>query len=220
MSIFPSSLLLVLLLASELGAADRVKLGIDVLLAGDALQALSFELVTKTPVVKNHPTAVMVLELARTAGSLHLVGGQVADLEGAEGIAAVVHLGRRIAPGRIRPGSLPDSARPALRRDMPSNPVVRLESAGCLTALGDSVATHAALLRGEVALQLRPGVFRQGPLTVQLLAPRGEQDPRLSHHDGSRRRSACTGITMRRMTTAAATKMPGVGTCLSWPRSL
>lgn len=36
MSIFPSSLLLVLLLASELGAADRVKLGIDVLLAGDA----------------------------------------------------------------------------------------------------------------------------------------------------------------------------------------
>lgn len=52
------------------------------LLAGDALQALAFELVTKTPVVTHHPTAVMVLELARTAGSLHLVGGQVADLEG------------------------------------------------------------------------------------------------------------------------------------------
>lgn len=52
------------------------------LLAGDALQALAFELVTKTPMTTNHPTAVMVLELARTAGSLHLVGGQVADLEG------------------------------------------------------------------------------------------------------------------------------------------
>jgi geranylgeranyl diphosphate synthase type II len=52
------------------------------LLAGDALQALAFELVTKTPMAANHPSAVMVLELARTAGSLHLVGGQVADLEG------------------------------------------------------------------------------------------------------------------------------------------
>ncbi|MFO1484448.1 MAG: farnesyl diphosphate synthase [Verrucomicrobiaceae bacterium] len=52
------------------------------LLAGDALQALAFELVTKTPMTSNHPSAVMVLELARTAGSLHLVGGQVADLEG------------------------------------------------------------------------------------------------------------------------------------------
>jgi geranylgeranyl diphosphate synthase type II len=52
------------------------------LLAGDALQALAFELVTKTPMAANHRTEVMVLELARTAGSLHLVGGQVADLEG------------------------------------------------------------------------------------------------------------------------------------------
>ncbi|HEY1052548.1 MAG TPA: farnesyl diphosphate synthase [Prosthecobacter sp.] len=52
------------------------------LLAGDALQALAFELVSKTPVVQRHPAALMVLELARTAGSLHLVGGQVADLEG------------------------------------------------------------------------------------------------------------------------------------------
>lgn len=52
------------------------------LLAGDALQALAFEMVSKTPVAQRHPTALMVLELARTAGSLHLVGGQVADLEG------------------------------------------------------------------------------------------------------------------------------------------
>ncbi len=52
------------------------------LLAGDALQALSFELVTKTPVTVRHSPGAMVAELARTAGSLHLVGGQVADLEG------------------------------------------------------------------------------------------------------------------------------------------
>ena len=52
------------------------------LLAGDALQALAFELVTRTPIAPLHPVAVMVMELARTAGSLHLVGGQVADLEG------------------------------------------------------------------------------------------------------------------------------------------
>ena len=52
------------------------------LLAGDALQALAFELVARTPATPNHTTASMVLELARTAGSQHLVGGQVADLEG------------------------------------------------------------------------------------------------------------------------------------------
>lgn len=52
------------------------------LLAGDALQALAFELVTQTPATTRYTTAAMVQELARTAGSLHLVGGQVADLEG------------------------------------------------------------------------------------------------------------------------------------------
>ncbi len=52
------------------------------LLAGDALQALAFELVAKTPVTHRHAPADMVGLLARTAGSLHLVGGQVADLEG------------------------------------------------------------------------------------------------------------------------------------------
>lgn len=55
---------------------------------------------------------------------------------------------------------------------MPPNPVVRLESAGCLTALGDSVATHAALVRGEVALQLRPVLGADGGESVPLaLAP-------------------------------------------------
>ena len=52
------------------------------LLAGDALQALAFELTAQTPATSRHTTASLVSELARTAGSLHLVGGQVADLEG------------------------------------------------------------------------------------------------------------------------------------------
>jgi len=51
-------------------------------LAGDALQALAFELVVQTPPVTRHTAADLVRELAVTAGSLHLVGGQVADLEG------------------------------------------------------------------------------------------------------------------------------------------
>jgi geranylgeranyl diphosphate synthase type II len=51
-------------------------------LAGDALQALAFELVTRTRATVRYSTGDMVAELARTAGSLHLVGGQVADIEG------------------------------------------------------------------------------------------------------------------------------------------
>ncbi|MEI6535583.1 MAG: polyprenyl synthetase family protein, partial [Verrucomicrobiaceae bacterium] len=52
------------------------------LLAGDALQALAFELVAKSQSTVRYTVGHMVLELACTAGSLHLVGGQVADLEG------------------------------------------------------------------------------------------------------------------------------------------
>jgi geranylgeranyl diphosphate synthase, type II len=51
-------------------------------LAGDALQALAFELVAKTAATASYNAAAIVSELALTAGSLHLVGGQVADLEG------------------------------------------------------------------------------------------------------------------------------------------
>ncbi len=51
-------------------------------LAGDALQALAFEMVVKTPVTARYHAGDLVHELAVTAGSLHLVGGQVADLEG------------------------------------------------------------------------------------------------------------------------------------------
>ncbi len=52
------------------------------LLAGDALQALAFELVAKSRAGHRYSIGDMILELACTAGSLHLVGGQVADLEG------------------------------------------------------------------------------------------------------------------------------------------
>ena len=51
-------------------------------LAGDALQALAFELVARTPVNAACSAADYVLELAVTAGSRHLIGGQVMDLEG------------------------------------------------------------------------------------------------------------------------------------------
>lgn len=51
-------------------------------LAGDALQALAFELITRTRATVRHTTGDMVAELAKTSGSLHLVGGQVADVEG------------------------------------------------------------------------------------------------------------------------------------------
>jgi len=51
-------------------------------LAGDALQALAFELITRTRATVRHSVGDMVAELARTSGSLHLVGGQVADVEG------------------------------------------------------------------------------------------------------------------------------------------
>ena len=52
------------------------------LLAGDALQALSFELLAKTRQAVRYTQGDMVTELARSSGSLHLVGGQVADVEG------------------------------------------------------------------------------------------------------------------------------------------
>ncbi len=51
-------------------------------LAGDALQALAFELVARTPPNARFTAGDFVRELAITAGSRHLVGGQVADLEG------------------------------------------------------------------------------------------------------------------------------------------
>ncbi len=51
-------------------------------LAGDALLTLAFELVAGSAPVRRHRPAEMVRELAVAAGSRHLVGGQVMDIEG------------------------------------------------------------------------------------------------------------------------------------------
>ncbi len=55
---------------------------------------------------------------------------------------------------------------------MPLELPVRLARVGCLTALGDAAASHAALLRGEVALQLRP-VLGDGGEAVPLALAAG-----------------------------------------------
>jgi geranylgeranyl diphosphate synthase type II len=53
-------------------------------LAGDALQPLAFGLVLESPPGVGHSVGAMVGELAVAAGSRHLIGGQVRDIE-AEG---------------------------------------------------------------------------------------------------------------------------------------
>jgi len=59
----------------------HVKFGEAVaILAGDALQALSFEVLSKLEIPDSQKIKAISL-LARTAGSLFLVGGQVADIE-------------------------------------------------------------------------------------------------------------------------------------------
>ena len=51
-------------------------------LAGDALQAMAFQLLAQVPSNLNYNVGHFVSELAITSGSLHLIGGQVMDLEG------------------------------------------------------------------------------------------------------------------------------------------
>ena len=51
-------------------------------LAGDALQALAFEMVAGAKPSKRYRVAEMVMDLAVTSGSRHLIGGQVMDMEG------------------------------------------------------------------------------------------------------------------------------------------
>ena len=51
-------------------------------LAGDALLTQAFEIAAQCKKFPRFPHDQVVLEIARTAGSLQLVGGQVADLEG------------------------------------------------------------------------------------------------------------------------------------------
>jgi geranylgeranyl diphosphate synthase type II len=51
-------------------------------LAGDALLTQAFQLAASAPPSRRHHAAAYVAELATAAGSLHLIAGQVADLEG------------------------------------------------------------------------------------------------------------------------------------------
>ncbi|MFH1067163.1 MAG: farnesyl diphosphate synthase [bacterium] len=51
-------------------------------LAGDALLTIAFELTARARSQRRYSTAEMVKELARASGSLGLIAGQVADLEG------------------------------------------------------------------------------------------------------------------------------------------
>ena len=51
-------------------------------LAGDALQAMAFEFVAGAKPTRRYPVAAMVMDLAVTSGSRHLIGGQVMDMEG------------------------------------------------------------------------------------------------------------------------------------------
>ncbi|MFT5410044.1 MAG: geranylgeranyl diphosphate synthase type II [Verrucomicrobiales bacterium] len=51
-------------------------------LAGDALQAMAFEFVAGANATKRYPVSEMVMDLAVTSGSQHLIGGQVMDMEG------------------------------------------------------------------------------------------------------------------------------------------
>ena len=51
-------------------------------LAGDALLTAAFDIIAQAPERKRYPVSLQVRELAHAAGSLHLIAGQVADLEG------------------------------------------------------------------------------------------------------------------------------------------
>jgi geranylgeranyl diphosphate synthase type II len=62
-------------------------------LAGDALLTQAFEIAAQCRGWPRHSHQQVILELARAAGSLHLIAGQVADLEGE---------GKRISASQLR----------------------------------------------------------------------------------------------------------------------
>jgi len=63
------------------------------ILAGDALLTQAFEIAAQCRPRKRYSHQDVILELARAAGSLQLIAGQVADLEGE---------GRKISPAQLR----------------------------------------------------------------------------------------------------------------------
>ena len=68
---------------SVVGAPPTTKyLAKDVVLAGDALLTQAFELASQAKPTRRYPVRDMIMDLAKTSGSLQLIAGQVADLEG------------------------------------------------------------------------------------------------------------------------------------------
>jgi geranylgeranyl diphosphate synthase type II len=63
-------------------AAGRKRGEAIALLAGDALLTQAFEIAARCQGWKRYPHRQIILELAKAAGSLQLIAGQVADLEG------------------------------------------------------------------------------------------------------------------------------------------
>ena len=63
------------------------------ILAGDALLTQAFEIAAKCKAASRYPHQAMISEIAVAAGSLHLIAGQVADLEGE---------GKEISPAQLR----------------------------------------------------------------------------------------------------------------------
>jgi geranylgeranyl diphosphate synthase type II len=62
---------------------SHVKYGEGIaVLAGDALLTIAFEILAKTPATKRYDVGAYITELAVASGSRHLIGGQIADLEG------------------------------------------------------------------------------------------------------------------------------------------
>lgn len=88
-------------------------------LAGDALLTQAFEILAAAKATKRHPVAAMIRELAAAAGSLKLIAGQVADLEG-EGRKATraqlrfIHEGKTAAmiEASVRLGAMSADAAP------------------------------------------------------------------------------------------------------------
>lgn len=62
---------------------SHVKYGEGIaVLAGDALLTIAFEILAQTPPTKRYDVGAYISELAVASGSRHLIGGQIADLEG------------------------------------------------------------------------------------------------------------------------------------------
>ena len=99
------------------------------LLAGDAMQALAFEILADAPAAGTYTPGNYVKELAATAGSKLLVGGQVLDLEGEEKTDVTV---RRPQSDPRTQNRRPPHIKPAPRRHGRRSKTRRGHRARCL----------------------------------------------------------------------------------------